>query len=142
MKRPLIKRLVLGCGIVLLMALAAFGWYMHLLMQAFDMDNEDCTQLRSPDGRYVATLAYRNGMTFGFYFVCLQPAAGWHPLQPGDPIPQDEVAEVAAEGLDSLTWVGSHKLVVHYEKDTGNDKTEFVLQQKAWRDVRIAYRGS
>ena len=89
----------------------------------------------------MATLAYRDGPTFGYYFVSLQPAIGWHHLQPEAPLPHDEVAEVAAEGLETIAWAGADKLVVAYDKSS-QDKTEFVLQKKTWHGVHLVYRGS
>lgn len=135
------KRGLVGGGIVLLAVLAVGGWNFYRLTQAFHMKNQVYSETRSPDGMSVATLAYRDGLTFGFYFVTLQPAAGWHPLQPDDPVPQTEVAEVAAEGLDAVTWHGPHTLVVTYEK-SGEEHADFVLRKPRWRDVRIVYRGT
>ena len=104
------------------------------------MHNQIYQEVKSPDGSYVATLAYRDGMTFGYFFVCLRPSAGWHALGADDPIPQDEVIEAAAEGIDHLAWQGNHTLVVQYEK-SGVEAAQFVSQPKAWRDVRILYHG-
>jgi hypothetical protein len=139
-KRPAVKRWLMGCGIGLLLLLIVIGGFIYWVSLVFGMHNQVYQQIKSPDGRYMATLAYRDGMTFGYFFVSLQTTAQWNPLQPNDAIPQDEVAEVAEEGLNTITWVGNHKLLVDYNK-FGIEEAQFVLQTKTWRDVRIAYRG-
>ena len=132
---------LLGSMVVLTVTIGSFSWRVNSVMQAFRMTNQVSQEIRSPDGKYVATLAYSDGPTFGYYFVALQPAADWHHLQPNDPIPQDEVAEVAAEGLNKITWAGNDKLVVSYDVSS-NDKAQFMLRKKTWHDVRLVYRGS
>ena len=132
---------LLGIGIVLLGGVVVVTWYVNSMAQTFRMRNMVYQQVSSPDGRYVATLAYSDGPTYGYYFVCLQPSAGWRPLQSDDPIPPDEVAEVAAEGLGPIHWQGGHALVVGYAK-SGVEQAQFVLQKRSWRDVRIVYRRS
>lgn len=135
-------RWLLGCGAVFAVALAACAWWINSMMaKTFRMSNMVYQEAISPDGKYAATLAYRDGLTSGFYYVSLQPKAGWHHLQPDDPILHDEIAEVAAEGLESLAWTWPRILIIDYDK-SGADKTQFVIQKKSWRDVRIAYRGS
>jgi hypothetical protein len=139
-KKFIVRFLVASLGAVVVLG----GGYILLcvqLMQGLRMDNEVSAEQRSPDGQYVATLAYRNGPTFGFYFVSLQPAEGWHSLDTYDPIPETEVAEVAAEGLGPVEWKGPHKLVIWYNS-SGMEKAMFVKQQKHWRDVQIVYSGS
>lgn len=135
------KYWLLGIGLFLLGGAVVVAWYVNSVAQTFRMHNMVYQQISSPDGRYVATLAYSDGLTYGYYFVCLQPSAAWHSLQPDDPIPQGEVAEVAAEGLGPIHWQGGHKLVVGYAK-SGEEQAQFVLQHRAWRDVRIVYHGS
>jgi len=127
-------------GIVLFLAVGLFSCAMSASMQALRMTNEDIRELRSPDGKYVATLAYRDGLTEGFYYVSLSPAKGWHHLQANDPIPDDEVAEVAAEGLEKIAWAGSGKLIVTYDA-TSSEKAEFAFKKTVWHGVRIVYRG-
>ncbi len=104
------------------------------------MQNEQIQEIRSPDGRYVATIAYSDGPTFGYYFVCLQPARGWKTLQENDAIPNDEIAEVAAEGLRPIAWKSNHELMIDYDAtNDDDDKAQFTLQRKSWRDVGIVY---
>lgn len=83
----------------------------------------------SPDGRYVATLAYTDGLTYGYYFVIVKPRHIWNIFEGGH-----EVTEAAAEGIDTINWKGNHTLVVHYDKEC-----EFEVQEKRWRDVGIEY---
>ncbi len=64
------------------------------------MTNQVYSEQVSLGGRYVATLAYRDGLTYGYEFLSLQPRARWHPLRPDDPLPKDEVAEMADEGIE------------------------------------------
>ena len=140
-RRPSIKYWLLAMAIVLCGFVGYVWWDMDSMMQTFRMTNQVYQEVRSPDGRYMATLAYSDGLTYGYYFVSLVPVTGWHRLQPDDPIPHDEVAEVAAEGLDTISWKGTDELVVNYEK-SGTEAAQFVIQKRAWRDVHIVYRGA
>lgn len=140
-KKTKLKRWLTGIGIGLMVLFVGAGWYIDRVFFAIgEMRNEVYQEVKSPDGKYVATLAYSDGLTYGYYSVSLQTIQLWHPLGTNDSIPKDEVAEVAAEGVDHVSWHGNHKLVIDYEK-TGVEAAEFTLRQKAWRDVQIAYQG-
>ncbi len=141
-RKTKIKRWLLSGGIGILLVLSVASWYINRTLNAIgSMNNEVFQEIKSPDGRNMATLAYRNGMTFGFGYICLQPVQGWHPLKPDDPVPASEIVEVAAEGLETISWKGNHKLVVVYE-NSGNEAAQFVTQPKQWQDVRIVYHGT
>ena len=129
-----------GC-LTILMLFGAGYWSVNRAMQAFSMHNQVHQETKSPDGKYVATLAYSDGLTYGYFFVSLQPSGGWHSLGSDDPIPKDEVVEVAAEGLDNITWQGNHTLIVKYVK-SGDDAAVFEVKQKSWKDVHIVYRAN
>jgi hypothetical protein len=105
--------------------------------QVFRMTNQTYQETVSPDGKYVATLAYRDGLTFGFEYLSLQPRSGWRHLRTDDPIPDDEVAEMADEGIDSVVWLNAHTLVVKYEPGMRADC--FVKRSQSWRDVRLTW---
>ncbi len=140
-KKTKLKRWLTGIGIGVIVMLIGAGWYIDRVFLAIgEMRNENCQELKSPDGKYVATLAYSDGLTYGYYFVSLKTIQLWHPLGTNDPIPKDEVAEVAAEGINDVSWHGNHKLVVEYVK-SGDEAAEFTLRQKVWHDVQIAYQG-
>ena len=141
-RKTKLTRWLFGCGAGILLTLLLAGWYINSAFHALgDMSNQVYQEVKSPDGRTVATLAYRSGMTFGYGFLCLQPSQNWHPLKPEDPIPPGEVVEVAAEGLDTISWQGNDKLVVTYT-NSGNEAAQFVLKPKQWRNVAIVYRGT
>lgn len=111
----------------------AFLW----LILPFRMWDEVQDQARSPDGRYTATLCYKDGLTFGFQHVTLD-AAGWH-LFGG----HADIAEADCEGLRRVWWQGNRTLVIDYDGTKHNDQVEdtaFVRQDPRWHDVRIIYR--
>jgi len=144
MKLNLKRWLIAGC-LVLLMLSGTGAWYVYEVIPIGSMSNQVYQETKSPDGNFVATLAYRDGLTFGYYFVCLHSSEGWHSLGADDPVPKDEVAEVAEEGLDSIAWQGNHILVVNYVKSKpGKDNylaANFVLKHQVWKDVHITYHG-
>jgi hypothetical protein len=104
------------------------------------MTNMVYSVVKSPNNKYIATLAYRDGLTFGYYYVVLQTAAAWRPLKPGDPIPNGEVAEVAAEGLGPIQWKGNNCLLMDFDTST-DEKAVFVFRKPYWNDVKIVYNG-
>ncbi len=135
-----IRRLALvGSALLAFAIVAVFCYKLSQVFHAMRMRNEQVQEVRSPDGRYVATIAYSDGPTFGYYFVCVQFARSWKPLQEDDAIPNDEIAEVAAEGLGSIAWKSNHELMIDYDATNSDDKAEFTLQRKTWRDVAIVY---
>lgn len=102
------------------------------------MTNQVYSEQPSPDGRAVATLAYHDGLTYGYEFLSLRPRAGWRSLRPDDPIPADEVAEMADEGINRVTWAGPHTLIVWYDPSTPKDC--FVKRGTSWRGVRLVWK--
>ena len=135
------RRWLLGIGVAVTLVLIYAGWSTVQGLQSIGaMTNQTYQQVKSPDGRYVATLAYRDGMTFGFGYICLQPLKDWHSLKLDDPLPKSEVVEVAAEGLQTISWKGNQTLIVTYQK-SGEEAAQFVTQPQHWRDVTIVYRG-
>jgi hypothetical protein len=54
-----------------------------------------------------------------------------------DPIPDDEVAEMGDEGIDSVVWLNANTLLVKYEPDIPADC--FVKRSQSWRDVRLTW---
>lgn len=144
MKLNLKRWLIAGC-LVLLMLSGAGAWYVYEVIPIYSMSNQVYQETKSPNGKYVATLAYRDGLTFGYYFVCLHSSEDWQSLGANDSVPKDEVAEVAAEGLDSIAWQGDHTLIVNYVKSKpGKDNdlaADFVLKHQSWNDVHIIYHG-
>lgn len=105
------------------------------LLPPFGMWNMVEQTARSPDGRYEATLVYRDGLTFGYYFVALRPTAfsAFNILD----YPYTQVTEVAAEGLTGIRWSSRHTLVVEYDAET-----YFVQQDQFWHDIKITYNKS
>lgn len=87
----------------------------------------------SPDGRYEGTLVYRDGLTFGYYFVTLKPTS-FSVFNILD-YPYKKVTEVAAEGLTGMSWSNKRTLVIDYDAEA-----YFVQQDKSWRDVSLIYR--
>src|SRR5205085_2622404 len=72
LRRPVARRFVIPVATTGLWTLWAAWFY---LMMPFGMWEEEAKSLVSPDGRYKATLSYRDGLTFGYQHVLLERAA-------------------------------------------------------------------
>jgi hypothetical protein len=83
----------------------------------------------SPDGRYTATLCYDDGITMGYYFLCLKRNSTLAALGGAD-----EVAEADAEGFRSIAWQGNHRLILQIDPGT-----TFAERRSRWRDVSLTY---
>ena len=107
------------------------------------MRNQVQKELRSPDGRYVATFAYRDGLATGFFYVCVQPASRWEHLKVDAPIPDHEMVEMTPPGPSSVAWTGSHTLRIVYQESGAEDvRPYFLKREETWRDIRVEYVGS
>lgn len=104
-----------------------FGGFFCLM--PFSMHEEVQDVQLSPDGRYRATLSYRDGLTFGYYHVLIEDRR-WHGL-----FAPDEVTEVASEGLTSIRWLAPRTLSVRWNCP----EDEFVLRRQRWGSVRVVY---
>lgn len=108
-----------------------------------EMRSEIHQEVKSPDGKNVAVLAYRDGLTFGYYYITLQPILGWH-HKSNALVTQEgltKITEVAAEGLEGVKWKDAQTLIISYNgKEHGDDAVEFVVQKKQWNSIRIVYR--
>ena len=130
-------RIVWILGGLIALGWAAVAWVCGLptFLQS-EIDSES-TEVRSPDGKYLAKLLYRENraMTYGYYHVTIEetdPRSG--------PV---ELVEVAAEGLSDVTWRDKRILVVSYDPGRDTDKepnTCFVKKPSSWKDVTIEYR--
>jgi hypothetical protein len=132
---PLRTRAVRICVGSMAAILPCFGFLFFL--SPFRMWDETMATSTSPDGVYIATLYYKDGLTFGFQHVTVD-RSGWH-LFGG----HAELAELACEGVAGLSWRDSHTLFVDYDgtKHPNRDyDTEFVSRQSRWRDVQVIYR--
>jgi NADH:ubiquinone oxidoreductase subunit 6 (subunit J) len=108
-----------------------------LFMEPFRMWDETQQTARSPDGAYTAKLLYKDGLTFGFQHVTID-MAGRHVFGG-----HADIAELASEGADAISWSGNRTLVISYDATRHKDPdcdTMFVSQLKSWRDVHIEYR--
>jgi hypothetical protein len=118
-----VEGLIAG-GITALGTLPPFGMYNTIEQTA-----------NSPDGRYQVILFYRDGLTFGYYFVAIKPTS-FSLLNILD-YPNTEIAEVASEGLSNVSWANQRTLVIGYYSDD-----PFVQQDKSWHDVKIVYKNN
>ncbi len=88
----------------------------------------------SPDGEYTAKLLYRENlaMTYGYDRITIDSR--------NDPS-NDEVVEVADEGLEKVAWNDRRTLVVTYDASSKlkDDNAVFVKKRSSWRDIRIVY---
>ena len=67
----------------------------------YDMSSSIRQEAKSPDGKNVAVLAYRDGLTYGYQYLTLQPVSGWH-RKDDERVTQEgltKVTEMASEGL-------------------------------------------
>ncbi len=99
--------------------------------------DEVYARAKSPDGKYLAKLKYYDALTFGYYHVAIQKLGSKEPTAS-----DDDVVEVAAEGLNSLHWKGKRVLVVDYDATKHKDPEEdtlFVKKPRSWRGVKILY---
>jgi len=99
------------------------------------MTNEVWQTAIAPGGKYVATLAYYNRITFGYEYLTLYPNDLQHRLLDTGPASHDEVGEMADEGIDCVAWLSAHTLLVKFDPITPAD--QFVLRKQTWRGVRI-----
>ncbi len=71
------KNWLIGIAMSVLIVFIALAWLANRQLNAiFGMTNQVYQETKSPDGNYAATLVYRDGLTFGYYFVTLQSLAG------------------------------------------------------------------
>ena len=102
------------------------------------MSNMSIQEVPSPGGRYVATLSYRDGLTYGFQFLSLQTRAKWHPLHADDPVPADEVGEMGDAGITGIRWLNERTLLMRYDRAIPADC--FVKKGQCWHNVRLLWR--
>jgi hypothetical protein len=130
-KRELVYNIVIVLAVM--EGVLAGGLTALAVLPPFGMYNTVEQKVNSPDGRYQAILFYRDGLTFGYYFVAIKPTS-FSPLHILD-YPNTEIAEVASEGLSDVRWKDQRTLVIGYYSDD-----PFVQQDKSWHDVKIIYK--
>ena len=133
-RRVFINRLVLGMIAIAIAVAAIYSVTGHSLSP---FANEYDTLLQkavSPDGEYTAKLLYRENlaMTYGYDRITIDSRNN-----PSN----DEVVEVADEGLEKVIWKDRRTLVVTYDASSKlkDDNAVFVKKLSSWRDIRIVY---
>ena len=110
-----------------------FAWWLFVSTDGFAILNDESHQQRSPNGKYIAAYASRDGMPFNYDFVSVRPVFS---LQINK-FNGDEIGEVANGGIDSIQWTSATTLVIRYDPKIPSD--DFVLKSTKWRDVDIEW---